>query len=143
MSWYLRKLGITDTHPVYRAWCDMRRRCTNPNTKSYKHYGGRGISYCADWEDFRNFYRDMFPTWQYGLQLDREDNDLNYNKDNCRWVNRTVSMRNRSYNKVTMSLADEIRRVYKSGNVSQRELAERYGISQPNISLIVTDQTWI
>jgi len=85
----------------------------------------------------------MFPTWQYGLQLDREDNDLNYNKDNCRWVNRTVSMRNRSYNKVTMSLADEIRRVYKSGNVSQRELAERYGISQPNISLIVTDQTWI
>lgn len=36
------------------------------------------------WDTFENFYEDMFGSWQEGLTLDREYNELGYNKENCR-----------------------------------------------------------
>ena len=37
----------------------MIQRCTNPNNKAYKNYGGRGITVCERWRDFTNFLADM------------------------------------------------------------------------------------
>ena len=38
--------------PIYKIWANMIQRCENPNHKSYKNYGGRGITVS---EEFHNF----------------------------------------------------------------------------------------
>ena len=32
-----------------RRYIDMIRRCYKPKCCNYKHYGGRGITVCAEW----------------------------------------------------------------------------------------------
>lgn len=70
---------------IYRAWCNMINRCTNPNVPHYDNYGGRGITVCERWlSSFENFLEDMGeppPTHT----IDRLDNDKGYFKENCAW----------------------------------------------------------
>jgi len=49
----------TGPHPAYRAWRFMKTACTNPNSKDYRIYGGRGITFPKRWEKFTNFWADM------------------------------------------------------------------------------------
>jgi hypothetical protein len=84
-------------HAIWRAWKSLRDRCCNPNNPNYKYYGGRGISVCDRWlTSFENFRDDMLPSWQDGLQLDRLDNNGNYEPLNCRWTTASINMKNRS-----------------------------------------------
>lgn len=70
--------------PTYMSWMSMKSRCNNPNNVSYKNYGGRGITVCKRWYNFKNFYEDMGQK-PNGLSLDRIDNDGNYEPSNCKW----------------------------------------------------------
>jgi hypothetical protein len=79
------KSGATTS--TYWSWQAMRSRCMNPNSASYKNYGGRGISVCARWDDFANFLADMGER-PPGMTLDRANNGAGYDKDNCRWATR-------------------------------------------------------
>lgn len=81
--------------PTYSSWYGMVQRCTNPNRRYYHRYGGRGITVCDRWLDFRNFLTDMGVKPE-GTSLDRIDNDGNYTPENCRWVNQTTQMCNRT-----------------------------------------------
>ena len=75
----------------------MKTRCTNPNCKDWRWYGGRGIEVCDRWMDFKNFLVDVFATWQPGLELDRyPDNDGNYEPGNFRWTTHIENTRNRT-----------------------------------------------
>lgn len=73
--------------PEYNAWRDMIRRCENPNCKSYKNYGGRGVSVCEKWHKFENFVADMGKRPE-GLMLERKNNDGIYEPRNCKWATR-------------------------------------------------------
>jgi hypothetical protein len=71
---------------LYKTWHAMISRCHNPDDQSYKWYGYRGISVCRRWRSsFDAFVTDVGnrPT---GMQLDRRENDGNYEPDNCRWA---------------------------------------------------------
>ena len=61
--------------PEYGAWCNMRYRCDNPDNKDYKNYGGRGITYCAEWKEFLQFAEDMGDSPGPEYTLERVDND--------------------------------------------------------------------
>lgn len=98
-------------HPLYRAWLGMRARCNNPRSKTYANYGGRGITVCAEWDDFTVFAGDMGDR-PPGTSLDRIDNNGPYSKDNCRWATPAQQVRNTrvaryiTYNGETMVLTD-------------------------------------
>lgn len=80
---------------LHRTWCNMRYRCYNPNCKSYKNYGGRGITICDEWSSY-----ESFRTWALengfadGLSIDRIDVNGNYEPSNCRWVSDKVQHNN-------------------------------------------------
>lgn len=46
-----------------------------------------------------NFYNDMIATYKDGLQLDRIDNNGNYEPSNCRWATVKEQMRNKNNNR--------------------------------------------
>lgn len=83
----------------YACWFGMKDRCNNPNNKSYHRYGGRGIRVCDEWKDVEVFIRDMGHPPDTDLQIDRIDNDGDYEPSNCRWVTKEQNARNRSNNR--------------------------------------------
>lgn len=81
--------------PEYTAWRHMIERCTNPRCKVYGHYGGRGISVCERWlESFRAFLDDMGPRPSQDHEIDRVNNNGDYEPSNCRWATRGQQVRN-------------------------------------------------
>lgn len=75
------------THPLYIVWGGMKTRCYNESFHQYADYGGRGIRVCDRWlESFENFYHDVLDGYKSGLQLDRKDNNGDYEPSNIRWV---------------------------------------------------------
>ena len=88
-------------HPAFGVWHSMKQRCEDSNHPAFHNYGARGIAVCPQWRnDFAQFWRDMGPTYQTGLELDRMDNNKGYSPENCRWVSRKVNNRNRRSNHV-------------------------------------------
>jgi hypothetical protein len=71
---------------IYRIWCNMKSRCTNPNIRSYKNYGANGIDVCKRWESFDLFFEDMNKGYREDLSIDRINPFLGYSKENCRWA---------------------------------------------------------
>lgn len=83
---------------VWRIWQAMKTRCNNEKMPQYRNYGGRGISYCKEWELFENFYKDMGEPPR-GMSIDRIDNNRNYEPTNCKWSTHKEQGRNRSSNR--------------------------------------------
>ena len=83
-------------HRFYATWADILQRCNNPQRKTYKHYGARGITVCEEWLDIRNFVAWAEATHPNieGVSLDRIDNDKGYSPENCRWVDVTTQILN-------------------------------------------------
>lgn len=89
------KHGMVNTR-IYRIWAGMKARCYNKNVRAFKNYGARGISVCDSWlNSFETFFKDMGlpPTNKH--QIDRIDNDGNYEPKNCRWTTCEIQNGNR------------------------------------------------
>lgn len=118
--------------PGYQSWYDILERCNNPKCPSYKNYGGRGISVCKRWMIFENFIADMGEP-PAGMEIDRRNNDGNYNKANCRWVTHKENCRNTRRN---------ILFTYKGKSKTLPEWAEDHGINKSTLYDRVRRRGW-
>jgi len=90
----------------YIVWTGIKTRCNNPNVSCYSRYGGRGIKVL--WKNFEEFRDDMYKSYlehvkEFGekqTQIDRKNNDGNYEKCNCRWATFSEQAQNKRNNKM-------------------------------------------
>lgn len=116
--------GDRPASPTYNSWAAMLDRCLKPRHKSYKDYGGRGISVCDRWvRSFEAFLEDMGIRPE-SATIGRKNNEGNYCKENCQWETMNQQMRNRRDN-----------RMLQMGGITKTmvDWAEETGIAQDTI----------
>jgi len=85
LSWVLSRRGIA-----------ARNRCNDKNNKGYKRYGGRGIKFLFTSTEEYVTYCLTLPNAHIDLEVDRIDNDGNYEPGNLQWSDRRSQVLNRT-----------------------------------------------
>jgi len=117
------KHGLTNNHPLWKKWINMRDRCNNPNGVDYQRYGARGIKVDEQWDDFEQFIKDMGEQPK-GTTLDRIGVNGNYSAENCRWATHKQQARNKT-NSVMLKAFGKIKQL--------NEWADDFGINHHRI----------
>lgn len=106
----------------FRVWFGMIARCHNPYNKDYYLYGERGIRVCAEWQkSFSAFIAHMGPRPFPKAQIDRINNNGNYEPGNCHWTTCSQNARNTRRNHLM---------THNGVTCTMAEWEERTGISQ-------------
>lgn len=94
-------------HPLCDVWFNIKARCYDPKNIGYHNYGGRGITVCEEWmNNMESFVKwGMANGYQKGLDIDRRDNNGNYEPGNCRFVTRKVNCNNKRNNRLKRNLS--------------------------------------
>ena len=118
------KHGLYES-PHYARWHGMMARCYNPESISYSRYGGRGIKVCDRWHDVETFVAELPPGYVKGAQLDRIDNDGDYEPGNVQWL---TPFKNAGKRRDSHPLVK-----YRGKTQSVAEWAEETGIDQATL----------
>jgi len=127
--------------PTYTSWHGMFSRCYDPKARYFHLYGGRGILVCERWFVFANFLEDLGPR-PPGTSLDRKDNDLWYDKQNCRWATAREQSRNTRATKLNEVSVALIRYMRRRGT-KRGPLAHAFGVSKHTITTVVGRRAWV
>lgn len=125
---------------LYYVWKSMKTRC---NSTRYKHYGGRGISVSKEWDRFTEFEKWAIASgYKLGLEIDRINNNGNYEPDNCRFVTHAENNRNRGNHKLTVDAIPDIRRRLALKE-THKSIANLYKVDQSTITDINVGKLWV
>ncbi len=117
--------------PEYDAYFNAKIRCTNPRSRAWKNYGGRGVQF--RFQSFLEFISHIGPKPSSEHTLDRIDNNSHYEIGNVRWLLHGEQSRNRRNSVLTVELVRRIRELRKEG-VPVTEIAVRLGVNRWNVS---------
>lgn len=134
--------GMTGTR-LHRVWCSMLQRCSDPNANRYKNYGERGIIVCEEWKNDFVVFKDFALANGYkdNLQIDRINNDGNYEPSNCRFVTNQQNSLNRGGIKLNPMRVRIIKKLIANG-FTQHKVAELYGIARGTVGGVVNNRIW-
>lgn len=125
---------------LYKVWKDMRYRCIKSTNTAYKNYGGRGIKVCDEWlKEFLPFYYwSLANGYKYGLEIDRKDNDGNYEPSNCQFLNKRANRQKKRNVKLSLSDAADIR----ESDMKTKDLSKKYNVHRSTILRVKTGKVW-
>ncbi len=120
---------------LYSIYEGIKSRCERKANASYNNYGGRGISICKQWRKDFIVFRDWANSHGYAenLEIDRIDNDGNYEPENCRWVTRQQNAGNKPTVKYFSYFGEML-------NFSEAE--RKYGIGRSTIRSRILREGW-
>lgn len=137
-------------HPLNAVWQAMKQRCYNPDHLEYARYGAKGVTVCSEWlespETFINWA--LAAGWKKGMHLDKDTlSDLQntqrkYAPETCTFLPSKVNVGysasranhlNNTKIKLTPQNVVEIKNLYTSNEYDQRQIANKYGVSQASI----------
>lgn len=77
-----------------KVWNSIKQRCYNPNSQEYRSYGGRGIKMCDEWRNSSKVFIEwaLNNGYSIGLDVDRIDNNGNYEPSNCQFLTRSENV---------------------------------------------------
>lgn len=83
---------------IKTVFMGMKQRCYNPNTRSYKDYGAKGITICDEWlNEPILFYRWAYDNgYSKGMSIERKDISEGYTPSNCTFIPKGEQAKNRS-----------------------------------------------
>ena len=144
-------------HPqyLYSLHGTICRKCYDDKCESYKDYGGRGITVFKDWvNDEEKFITDLLnaigpkPELHANYQLDRINNNGNYELPNLRWASCKDNCNNRR-NSVLISIPidgkEEIKTVAKWSDYSGLKyglIRDRYNAGWRGAELLQPAQSY-
>ncbi len=140
--------GESRTSRLNSIWRGIRSRCNNKNNTAYHIYGGKGIIICNKWNNYINFKSWALSNgYSDQLTIERKNSNKNYEPSNCEWITKSENSRRcairknygkKSNIKISEKEADEIRKLYKTKQYTQLELAMLYNLAGPSsISYII------
>ena len=95
----VNKIHGLSNHRLRYKWSSIKARIFNPNTSSYKYYGGRGIKMYEPWvhdtKSFIEYCMTLEGSDDNTLSLDRINNEGNYEPGNLRFTTPNIQVRNR------------------------------------------------
>jgi hypothetical protein len=125
MARFNKRHGMTGTKE-YDCWTNIKQRCENPKFPQYHNYGGRGIKVCKEWaDDFMVFYEHVGNAPAPSSQVDRINNNGNYEPCNVRWTIPKLNARNKRTNRIIEHLGI---------TATMAEHCERLGVRQALIN---------
>lgn len=112
---------------IYKKWIGMITRCYESSPQR-KYYFNKGVAVFPKWKDYYVFEKWAINNgFEEGLEIDRINNSLGYYPENCRFVTKSVNMRN----------TDATFKINLNGeNIPFLDLCTRYNISQYNTAAI-------
>jgi len=91
--------GMSKTR-LFNIYWGMRHRYESEKHNRYKHYGGKGIRVCKEWQTFEPFMEWALNNgYAKNLSIDRINNDGNYEPSNCQWATIKEQANNKSQNR--------------------------------------------
>lgn len=103
---------------LYNRYNAIKNSCYNPNSKSYRTNGIRGIKMCDSWKsDFMEFHNWSIKNGFTNKRvLHRTNRDKDFSPDNCKWItyktkNKLIAKDNpdwNKHNKSKLKLGDKV-----------------------------------
>jgi len=136
--------------PLYTVWNSMIQRCYNPKHLSYQYYGARGITVCNEWLDNPvSFIKWALENgYKKGLTIDKDKHSPNktgviYSPEYCCFLTNTENNHYKSTVKLTMGIAQQIRRVkLLIPGITHKRLGNMYGVKKSIIGHILLNKAW-
>ena len=133
-------MDFYEERPWRRTLDRIKTRCTNPNEKSYKHYGGRGIKCLITAKELEFLWKRDNASKLKKPSIDRINNDGNYEFSNCRFIENLDNVkRARKINSERIKL---IRKLHLIDGIGMREIGRRFGYAHSAISRICRNITY-
>jgi hypothetical protein len=136
----------------YKIWRNMIYRCCCKSDKSYKYYGGKGVTVCKRWHRFDYFFADIKTIHGYSqqafddhkLRLDKDLLSINhkiYSPQTTMWVTDLTNQKRRAneYNEQNKKYA-----IFPDGHIEQiyhvTDFCKTYGLHKQNVNLCLAGE---